>query len=69
MRVRAYKLKDGKVRLEIGYYRQIFLKDMEELVQLSADLNNQISLLFNPANRTDECHTIKRPSMMKEKNL
>lgn len=50
MRVRAFKLKDGRVRLEIGYYRQMFLKDMEELVQLSSDLNGEISHLFNPTN-------------------
>ena len=53
MRVRTFKLKDGRVRLEIGYYRQVFLKDMEELVQLSADLNNEISHLFNPTKTTE----------------
>jgi hypothetical protein len=51
MRVRTFKLEDGRVRLEIGYYRQMFLEDMEELVQLSADLNSEISHLFNPTNK------------------
>ena len=51
MRVRTFKLEDGRVRLEIGYYRQMFLKDMEELVQLSADLNSEISHLFIPTNK------------------
>lgn len=50
MRVRTYKLDDGRVRLEIGYHRQMYFKNIEELVQLSSDLNNQISQLFNPTN-------------------
>ena len=50
MRIRTHKLEDGRVRLEIGYYRQMFLKDIEELVQLSSDLNKEISRLFNPTN-------------------
>ena len=51
MRVRTFKLEDGRVRLEIGYYRQIMLRNMEELVQVSADLNNEISKLFQPPRR------------------
>ena len=49
MRVKVTILDDGKVRLELGYYKKhIILNDIEELIQFSSDLNNEISRIFNP---------------------
>ena len=49
MRVKATILADGKVRLELGYYKKhIILNDINELIQFSSDLNNEISRIFNP---------------------
>ena len=49
MRVKATILDDGKVRLELGYYKKhIILNDIDELIQFSSDLNNEISRIFNP---------------------
>lgn len=49
MRVKVTLLDEGKVRLELGYYKKhIILNDIDELIQLSSDLNNEISRLFNP---------------------
>ena len=49
MRVKVTILDDGKVQLELGYYKKhIILNDIEELIQFSSDLNNEISRIFNP---------------------
>ena len=49
MRVKVTILDDGKVRLELGYYKKnIILKGIDELIQFSSDLNNEISRIFNP---------------------
>lgn len=52
MRIKASKLSDGRVRLQLGYYKKnITLENIEELVQLSCDLNAEIKNIYFPPKR------------------
>ena len=48
MRVKVTERRNGKIVLELGYYKKnIILEDSLELVQVSSDLNSQISKIFS----------------------